>query len=54
METKEYNQEDSEKQNIKTTIDFYIQHLSIKELIVLESVAKKLTEQYSESYFNLK
>lgn len=42
---------DKEKEHyMKSSINFYLQHLSLKELKILENNAKELANNYSESY----
>jgi len=39
-----------DKKEVKENINFYISHLSVTELKILESVAKQLARSYSKSY----
>jgi len=53
-ESIEPNNSDKLKKDIKENIDFFVSHLNIKELNILEEIAKKLAENYSGSYFEWK
>jgi len=48
------NNIDKRKKELKDNIDFFVSHLDVRELILLEEVAKKIAENYSKSYFDWK
>ncbi len=50
MATAEFNPTKEKEQEAKSSVDFYMRHLSLKELQILEKLALELANNYSESY----
>ncbi len=46
--------EKSQEIKIKNNIDFFMRHLSLKELKIIENLALDLAKNYSESYIKWK
>ena len=54
MQSNILNPQEEKEQELKRNIDFFIRHLDLKELIVLEKVAHQLADNYSSSYADWK
>jgi len=50
MATETYNPKREKEQEVKSNIDFFVRHLSLTELKILEKLALELANSYSESY----
>lgn len=50
IKTSQEIQEENYEKELKSSILFFLKHLSIKELLVLRATANLLAQQYSESY----
>ena len=54
MAIEQFNPQKEQEQEVKNNIDFFVRHLSLRELKILENLALELAKNYSESYLEWK